>query len=108
MKLRPSAPEPAPLPRSQNSPQITQLENQVERLMLITEALWSILREQHGYGEKELLRRIVEIDMKDGKLDGRVAPSPPETCPKCSRVTSRLRICCMFCDEPRIVDPFAR
>ena len=53
------------------------LEFDVERLLMISEALWSILKEQHGYTDEELQSRILQIDMRDGKLDGRVADSPP-------------------------------
>ena len=98
------------LPRSssRDTTKIAHLEGQIERLMLITEALWTLLKEKHGYDEQELLRRVVQLDMKDGRLDGRVAVSPPEPCPKCQRTVSRRSVRCMFCGEPILFDPFAR
>ncbi len=70
----------------------------VERLSMITEALWTILREQHGYSDEELLRRITEIDLRDGKLDGRVASNEAPRCPQCKRQhVARHRPRCLYC-----------
>lgn len=88
--------------------QVDSLKCDVERLLMITEALWSILKEQHGYDENELVRRIVAIDMRDGKLDGKVAPTPPHKCPKCDRVLFKNRPFCLYCGEPVPPDPFQR
>lgn len=80
----------------------------IERLLMITEALWSMLREQHGYSEVELFRRISEIDLRDGRLDGRVAPSPAQPCPHCGRKMTKHRPLCLYCGKPTVADPFAR
>ncbi len=58
----------------------------VEKLLMITEALWTIIKEQLGYEDEELIRRIEEIDMRDGKLDGKVKGSVNPLCPECQRV----------------------
>ena len=80
----------------------------IERLLMITEALWQILKEQHGYTDAELFRRVTEIDLRDGRADGRVAPSPPRKCPHCDRVMVKNRPLCIFCGKPSMVDPFER
>lgn len=80
----------------------------IERLMLITEALWNILKEQHGYADDELVRRVLEVDMRDGRIDGRVASRPPEDCPHCSRPVPSDRRYCLYCGEPVPVKLFAR
>ena len=87
---------------------VAQLEAQVERLLMITEALWTILKEKHGLDEQELLRQMVQIDLRDGRLDGRVAATPPEPCPKCQRTVAKRSVRCMFCGEPLMTNPFAR
>jgi ribosomal protein S27AE len=84
------------------------MRNDIERLLMITEALWGILKEKHGYSDEELFRRVTEIDMQDGRLDGRVAPSPPRKCPKCGRVMAKHRPACLFCGAPSFTDPFER
>ena len=88
--------------------EVDSLKMDVERLLMITEALWSILKEQHGYDDNELIKRIVTIDMRDGKLDGRVAPEPPPMCPACHRTLYKNRPRCMYCGEPVAIDPFQR
>lgn len=109
----PSSPSSSePLPGSPiatpKSSEISQLQTQVERLLMVTEALWTILKEKHGMEDQELLKRIVEIDLRDGRLDGRVAATPPEPCPKCQRIVSKQSIRCMYCGEPLLINPFAR
>ncbi|HOW97903.1 MAG TPA: hypothetical protein P5567_00730 [Kiritimatiellia bacterium] len=88
--------------------EIQTLRAEVERLLMIAEALWSILAEKFDLPEEELLRRIHEIDRRDGKLDGRVAPEPPSLCPKCSRPMEKRRPYCMYCGQPVARDPFER
>ncbi len=84
------------------------LKLDVERLLMITEALWTILKEKHGYGDDELVRRIEEIDLRDDKLDGRVAPSPPKPCPKCSHPLTKRRVFCVYCGTVVSRDPCER
>lgn len=88
--------------------EIAELKYEVERLRIISEALWRIVHEKLGLDEKELIRQITLIDMEDGKLDGRVAPTPPQPCPKCQRTLAKNRPRCLFCGEPIAVDPFQR
>ena len=106
----PSFQEPLPS-RPLSSPtvgDVALLESRVERLLIITEALWTILKEKEGLDEQELLRRMVQIDMRDGKLDGRVPAGPPQPCPKCQRIVGRNNLRCLFCGEPIMMEPFAR
>ncbi len=69
----------------------------VERLLMITEALWSILKEQHGYTDEELMRRVEEIDLRDGKTDGKVAKQLQPLCPNCNRTLTHNLPRCMYC-----------
>lgn len=86
------------------------LRQDVERLFLIAEALWEILQEKHGYTEEDLIKRIAKIDLRDGKLDGQVAPSQegPVLCSQCQRPTGRKRPYCIFCGAAVVVKPFER
>ena len=106
----PSTNEPLPS-RPSSTPgasDISQLQLQAERLLMITEALWTILKEKHGLEDQELLRQMVQIDLRDGRLDGRVAATPPEPCPKCQRIVAKQSVRCMYCGEPLLMNPFAR
>ncbi len=80
----------------------------VERLLMISEALWTILKEQHGYDDNELIRRIAEIDLRDGRLDGKLSKEAPGQCPHCNRTLVKKRPYCMYCGKPVAVNPFER
>jgi hypothetical protein len=81
----------------------------IERLSMIAEALWTILREQHGYSDEELMRRITEIDLRDGKLDGRITADEAPRCPQCKRQhVARHRPMCLYCGGTIGADPFGR
>jgi hypothetical protein len=85
-----------------------ELQANVERLFFITEALWRILKEQHGMDDNELIKQITLIDIEDGKLDGKKPKTPPTPCPKCNRTVGRQRVKCLFCGEPIAQSPFER
>jgi hypothetical protein len=85
------------------------LREDVERLLMIVESLWGILKEKHGYGDEELLKRVYEIDFADGRLDGRVSKrEEPRNCPHCNRVLARRRPTCIYCGKPVPMDLFGR
>ncbi len=90
---------------------VDKLKGDVERLMLITEALWELLREEHGCTDEQLIAKITEIDLRDGKLDGRVSTkAQPRACPQCGRVIMRDRTQCAYCgaEAGPSGEPFAR
>jgi hypothetical protein len=100
---RPAAREPINRERDTD-----QLKADNERLLLITEALWDIIREKLDLPEDELARAIHRLDLQDGFLDFRKRPSPPRNCPKCSRVLTKKKATCTFCGTPVPIVPFER
>ena len=84
------------------------LKSDIERLLMITEALWMFLKTAHGYKDEDLTKLITQIDLRDGKLDGRVAASPPRACPYCGQTLYKKRPFCMYCGKPVSLDPFRR
>ena len=88
--------------------QVEGLEQDVERLLMITEALWSILKEVHGYDDRELFRRVVDIDMRDGRLDGKVAKKEAPNCPHCGRKMIGAKPMCLYCGKHSIRNLFER
>lgn len=80
----------------------------IEKLLMITEALWTVLKEKHGYTDDDLIRRITEIDIRDGKLDGKVAKSPPVECHRCGRTALGRHPACLYCGAIIKHDPFSR
>jgi hypothetical protein len=84
------------------------MQMDVERLLMITEALWTMLRDEHGYTDELLIRKVQEIDMRDGRLNGKVAKQPPSQCPQCGRAISARRPMCVFCGAASTEAPFRR
>lgn len=88
--------------------QVELMQADIEKLLMITEALWSILRDEHGYSDDQLVQKVQEIDMRDGRLDGKVAKQQPSTCPQCGRAMSARRSFCVFCGTASTENPFKR
>ena len=85
------------------------LKANIERLSIITEALSTILKEKHGYGDEELVKRIAEIDLRDGKLDGHAVSSEATVCPQCKRMhIAKHQPICLYCGATISVEPFRR
>ena len=80
----------------------------VEKLFMIVQALWMILKEEHGYTDEDLHRRIEAIDLSDGKLDGKVAKTTSPDCPHCGRKLMRKKPVCLYCGGTVVRDPFER
>ena len=90
--------------RTQNK----ELQLDVEKLFMITEALWMILKEQHGYTDEQLAEMIQNIDLRDGQLDGKVAKQPNPPCPQCGRTLMGKHPVCLYCGAVAVRAPFER
>ena len=88
--------------------QVDGLRYDMERVLMITEALWELLKEQHGYTDEQLLQQVRRIDAGDGRMDGRVERSEPTECATCGRNLSRRRPTCVYCGAISDRDVFAR
>jgi hypothetical protein len=84
------------------------VSDDIERLLMISEALWLLLKKEHGYADNVLTDMIKEIDLRDGRLGGCVPKAPGQLCPHCGKPTSNKQLRCIYCDQPVTPDPFAR
>lgn len=75
------------------------LERRVDALTLACQALWEITRAHAGLNEQAILHKMQEIDLRDGKADGRIAPKPT-ACPDCNRTNNGARTSCVYCGKP--------
>ena len=87
---------------------VVQLHADVERLLLISEALWRIVREKCEITDADLTQEIEKLDLEDGLPDYRKKPTAPRNCPKCQRVLSKKRAVCSICGAPVPIEPFER
>lgn len=78
------------------STQVQELAHQVERLSLMNQALWELLRERLGLTDADIERKANEVDLRDGVQDGRMTTTALK-CPKCERISSSKHWKCMYC-----------
>lgn len=83
---------------------VKRLEEQVERLTLGSMALAKLLRDRLGVPQAEIESRVQEIDLRDGKLDGKLTRQAP-VCSGCQRRNSPQRTKCLYCGKPLPVEP---
>lgn len=76
------------------------LRHRVDYLTLVSEALWSFIRDQ-GHTERELTDRIDTIDLSDGTRDRR--HTHRSRCTRCGSMITSTH--CQFCGARRS-DPF--
>ena len=88
--------------------EIEALRVDVEKIFMITEALWNILKEKHEYSDDDLVRMVQDIDLRDGQLDGKVAKKPNPACPQCGRTLMGRHPICIYCGAVCHRDLFER
>lgn len=71
------------------------VHERVDRLILVVDAMWSLL-EEAGYTDEQLRERIARIDAADGVEDGRRTPLP-SVCRSCGAKVAAGLGACQFC-----------
>ena len=74
------------------------LEAYALRLSLLNQALWEILRDKLGMSDADLEQMAAEIDIRDGRSDGKISAVPVK-CPSCERIINSKRLRCMYCSQ---------
>ena len=72
------------------------LKANLERSFMISHALWEIVRFQCGLTDEDILRKVSEIDLRDGVLDGK-NEGTPTICPGCGQRVSTRNPACPYC-----------
>lgn len=96
---RPASAEPSASRPERFSDDMLQLRRHVDRLTLACQAMWELIRERGIVTEDELNEKILEVDLRDGRADGRIA-SQIIPCPKCGNNTNSRRQQCAICGAP--------
>jgi len=72
------------------------LQANLAKSMMINEALWELIRDQHGLTEKDLHDKLYQVDMRDGVLDGKHQRKAVQ-CPNCGHTVSPRHPACIYC-----------
>jgi hypothetical protein len=75
---------------------IKQLEAEVDSLTLIAMAMWELFGKSNGLFMKDLEAKMQEIDLRDGKLDGKLSFGST-LCTGCGRKLDERRKTCIYC-----------
>jgi hypothetical protein len=81
------------------SSQVARLALQVEKLTLITHALWEIVKKDTKRTDEDLVSLMTELDLQDGVLDGKIR-KPAQKCSKCGKSYQVGRPSCIYCGTP--------
>jgi hypothetical protein len=79
--------------------EVDDLRRRADALTIACQALWEIVRERLGVDDQTILRKMQEVDLRDGQADGKIA-TRPVTCPRCSRNSNSKRRACVYCGAP--------
>ena len=84
-------------------------QHDIDRLLMITEAMWTLMKQEHGYTDDVLVKLIEQIESRKVVVDGVAVKAPPLTCPSCGRANQANRPFCIYCGKPLTGEnPFAR
>jgi len=72
------------------------VEERLDRLTLACRALWELFRARTGLTENDLLEKMEQLDLLDGKRDGRLSVEE-KRCPDCRRKNHPRREVCLYC-----------
>ena len=78
-----------------NATDIDFIEKKLDNLVLITQAIWELL-EESGVSERQLERKMQEIDARDGVMDGKLE-MVLEACLDCGKKPQTRRANCFWC-----------
>jgi ribosomal protein L32 len=80
---------------------VKQVEKRLERLLMVTQAMWDLLGQKTGLDEQVLLDQVqLRAQRRTEELS---APSAFK-CPKCGRTMGANRNKCMYCGAERPID----
>ena len=78
--------------------EVLQLEDEMARQALIIKSLLVICEQKGLFSEPEFRRLVDEVDLSDGRLDGKYAPKQEiRVCPQCNKNNGKTRTKCMYC-----------
>lgn len=72
------------------------LQQDFDRMCLLNQALLEIVQAKLGFSNSDLEAKILEIDLRDGKADGKMGGSIT-TCPSCGRNVNGKKGSCLYC-----------
>lgn len=79
-----------------NSKDVALLEEKIDALALACHAMWEIMQDKQNLTTEQLEKKIQELDLRDGKLDGKLNITVMN-CPDCGHKLSPRHTNCFYC-----------
>ena len=76
--------------------ELSRVCDRIDSLALICQAMWELIREKTSLTDLEIERKIEEIDLRDGKADGKMSKHARK-CVQCGRLNARRHTRCLYC-----------
>ena len=77
---------------------IADLERRADRLALACQAMWETLKESTHIPEEAIYARMQQIDLRDGKADGKIGGQVLQ-CTNCGRSINSKSPACIYCGQ---------
>ncbi len=77
------------------------LEDRLDKLLLVNMAMWELLKDRTELTEEDLLAKVQEVDLRDGRADGKISKTVAK-CPKCGRTMSPRHKKCFYCGASKL------
>jgi hypothetical protein len=85
-------------PVTSSADKLRELEQRFERMSLVTNALWQLLKAHTALTDADLKKYIEKVDLADGVRDGKLTRSRGAMdCPHCSRRVLKSATVCAWC-----------
>ena len=82
------------------------LVDAIDRVLLVNRAMWELLSERTKLTEQDLVAKVTEVDLRDGKEDGRLR-TDVRKCVQCARTLQKRHVRCLYCGATDTApDPF--
>ena len=92
--------------KEQVEEKVERLNNNIAHLALLCRAMFELLQERTDITDADLAKKMEEIDLRDGRADGKMTPQI-QKCPQCGRTVSPKFNRCLYCGfQAAQPDPF--
>ena len=82
--------------RAENA--LARLEDALDRQALIIRTLLTACEKAGIFNEDQFRALVTEVDLSDGRLDGKYKPQMgPQGCPQCGKTNGKRAVKCMYC-----------
>jgi hypothetical protein len=78
-----------------------EIRDRFDHLTLVCMAMWELMKES-GVTDEQLAAKVKDLDLADGKLDGKYKPCLVSQCPQCGHVMSRRHSKCLYCGHENL------